>query len=444
MSFDFKYSYLLIPVSLVAIMYAVGIAGATKLFPVLILIVAVILIAKPKALIILFFILAFSNGLIVKEEYFVSILGPNQAVSLVLIIYLLFFKKKSKRISFPQLKNIDTLIRVIIITIWLYYNLTNFKEAFFKFPGASYTKFYGSLIGTSIKYYCFWLILVKYRFQYKSAIITSAYAVLAFFALTLILNQELVRFGYYSWVEEGLYQERYNGFAGLIDKNGLAASFIILIGCFVSLYEKNIVKFKTIIVLFITALPVLYFTGSRAGFFLFGFIIIFFMLRNFWYSRGIKILVISLLFAPAVPLIFSDILSRFQDVEKKQLRTNTSSNRVGKWLFYLDFINQKPVRYLRGSERKIYINGLPRAAHNFYIQMIYNVGITFIVLMVLIYIQIVNFNRLSVANVYYSFIPLIFITFFVSDFGMFHFAILAISIYLINEERICVKKILTQ
>ena len=115
----------------------------------------------------------------------------------------------------------------------------------------------------------------------------------------------------------------------------------------------------------------------------------------------------------ALPLMFVALyafennIKRLETAKEEQLRVGTTSNRIGKWIYYLEFMNQDINNYLLGAQNGIKIHGNYRAAHNFYVQVLYETGIILLGVFLWILFKIYKERKKYMFNIDYIFFPLI-------------------------------------
>ena len=127
------------------------------------------------------------------------------------------------------------------------------------------------------------------------------------------------------------------------------------------------------------------------------------------------LIVLSLLAFP----LFKTNLERFQDAKKEQTDLQGTSNRIGKWAFYLKYFSENPRAILVGGDQELKVgwNGIFLVAHNIYIQIVYNSGIFFLLYYISILIKAKSKRKTLDGNILILLIPLIIGTGFISDYG---------------------------
>ncbi|NJK85300.1 MAG: hypothetical protein HC906_04370 [Bacteroidales bacterium] len=210
---------------------------------------------------------------------------------------------------------------------------------------------------------------------------------------------------------------RFSGFFDKGDKNSLGVFLVMTIGFFLAKNEKED-KLLSLLPLIIVSIIGIVYTGSRTAFVSIFLVFMIFFFRNkeknytFW-----MFLSLILISAIIYPLIESAFL-RFTTVTK-ELDSSTNASRIGKWVLYYEYMMNNPVIFLRGSSEVFFLR---RAVHNFYLQVVYNSGLFF---MIPILYQIIKISVLTVFSTntryfgLYYLLPFLFISMYVSDYGCF-------------------------
>jgi hypothetical protein len=147
------------------------------------------------------------------------------------------------------------------------------------------------------------------------------------------------------------------------------------------------------------------------------------------------ILIIAIAFAP----LWETVLTRLTESGAEQLNLESTGNRIGKWLFYFQHFKNVPSTLIFGSPEIIFagFNGRFLVAHNFYIQVIYNAGVPFLLGFFYLYSRIFTTmtRGLSQNRIDMLILPLLAITFFVSDVGAFIYFIIFLALYRMKEKK---------
>lgn len=210
---------------------------------------------------------------------------------------------------------------------------------------------------------------------------------------------------------------RLGGFIGNGDANTLSAVLAMFISSLI--LTKNINRYLSypIIGLSLIAIGL---TGSRTGLGAITCFIIYYIYIQKDILKSIKIIAIaSVLFVALYP-VFQTNVERFLTIQsEQQYEEGDTSNRMGKWFFYLSYHNSNPKTFLTGGQEEISVtwNDKYKVAHNFYIQIIFNAGVVF-----LFAFAIMMYNNIKSMVMFQKYgiiiaIQLFLILMFVSDYG---------------------------
>jgi len=364
---------------------------------------------KPSNVLVLYLIMLTSNGILERDTYLFGMIGILQVVNVFSLIILLFvYKKPGVHVPKPV-----KLFLSVWIFLFLYINYTKFKDLYFGNTDlqSSVVFFLNSALIWSV------LILIVLKVPYKRFLFfKSMSAILLFQIISCILSVQLNSLGYYVNIVDA-DMVRPSGFIGNGDANTL--SCVCAMGFAYFLYLSTFQQSKLYSYLFVfLSLVGVAFTGSRTGFILLMLVIFVFMIQR----REIKKLPYRLiLIVVAAILLFpllEPTLERVQLIKEEQLTTKkASSNRVGKWMAYYQYIDRNPIIYLVGSSDQLLLNNQKRAAHNFYIQTVFNAGIFFLIGFIFLFYKTMRNNPYEFVNWLLKIIMLACL-FFVSDFGI--------------------------
>lgn len=380
-------------------------------------------------LIILYLVVFLTNGYIPRDAYIMGVLGLEQVVNLIVLVSLL----SDKRVKFKLSKiGLDSSARIaldFLLILFIYIVYVSLKMAYFDLKSTSFSSAIFSILSTSIKYLPLWLIIneriVSTKVVQKG--ITLGVLNLIVFAMFSGFFQGL---GFYSQALEGDEISRFGGIVGNGDVNTLGSLMAMFIGFLFSKYErKEIGKGIGGIVLFVLAAVIIGLTGSRTAFLSILFISSLFVFRNLFTSKGfIIILSFTIISIIGVLFTFKSTISRIKNVDNEQLTLDLgTSNRIGKWIYYFNDFNNDKLTYLRGSDHELlFWNDQSRAAHNFFVQMIFNSGVFLLLILSYRIYLLFKFRKSFYYFPYYLF-PFVFILMTVSDFGAFFLFILLLS-----------------
>lgn len=233
--------------------------------------------------------------------------------------------------------------------------------------------------------------------------------------------------------------ERFVGFYGAGgDENSVGIFLVAALGFFLALYEKT-GNIKEYIVFMGFAVFGILLTGSRTAFLAFVLVAIVFLITN---KSGIsKILFLFLIIVSY--FIFKEqldlVIQRFTDPSAVAAIDPNDHGRVGKWIYYLNWILNNPETLIIGNLDIIPLN---RAPHNYFIYILYHVGIIPLIFFINKFIdllKLIDFKMKpnSLKNAYYI-LPFPFILMTVNSFGSSIYLWLFLPIgayYLINTKK---------
>jgi len=409
-------------------MIVCGLAGAVSIYSIVLGLASLLfLFLKKEIFIVIYLITVGSNGLISRGDYIYGIVGPIQIVSILALVYFLSSTVlDSSRSSSSPLKEFK-IISNLIIFLFIYSVGDNITDYYFGIKG-DFNDLIKVLVNASTKFGSLWIILIKNGEKYYNAIFNSIFSIIIFYGITLILSPILLEIGYRSDIEEQILYSfvRYDGFMGSADSNSISSIFALLLGFVFSISEKIRIKRTYIFISIIIATMVIALTVSRTGLLLYGFVLLFYAIRNISISK-IYIIAISLVI---LPVIFQNSLTRFDKSVKGQASAFLG-NRGSKWIYYIDFLSEEPMSFIRGSSREIIMPvGYYRAAHNLYVQIIYENGIIVLLFFIFQLYGVYKYRKKTYMNVYYILIPLMANIFTVSDSGSILYFIMAYSIFI--------------
>jgi hypothetical protein len=221
--------------------------------------------------------------------------------------------------------------------------------------------------------------------------------------------------------------DRYTGIIGDGDSNTLGAFFVIASGFLfshpVALRRSSLLK--TLLILCTVGIAL---TASRTALISLGMVAVLFFSTPGKGKLKMQMAVATLLLFVLAAPIWETVLTRLTESGAEQLDTQSSGNRIGKWIIYVQHFLDHPSTFFRGASTPVFIGFNERfiVAHNFYIQVVYNAGMPFLIGFVMIYTKIFRLMLAGVGTYRMDLIllPLLAITFFVSDIGAFIYFIL--------------------
>lgn len=372
------------------------------------------------SLLILYIILLPTNGIFLKEYNLFGIINIDIITNLLTLIFLFQTNRKNVK-QHPHQKIVIAYIAVIL----LYVVYVEFKDVYFNIGYTNYARAISRSIYLILKYApLLFLIRITENLFIKDSLLKGINLAAIFLFLSVLLTPYLHANGF---KVSGLEYEtsvvyRYSGFFGSGDTNSVGAFFAILIGFYLSRIEK-IKRLKGYSFLLLISVITIFVTASRTSIIALGILVIIYALRNFKHMHMGKLL----LLASFVLIVFSELifssLTRFETTNE-QLQTEVTTNRIGKWILYMEDIADNPSSLLYGSSEGIladprYSKSLYKAAHNLYIQITHNAGLIFPILILLIYIKflILTFSNNYKYSFLYYILPFLLITMTVSDLG---------------------------
>jgi hypothetical protein len=338
----------------------------------------------------LFLIFLPTNDIFTKEDFLFSFLGLKQILAIGMIFY--YFKNrrlinarlklvKSKK-NYKRIFDFFTMLFGILI---IYFSYTYFKNAFFGLHEFDFQ--IAVLKSLNMSGYLFACILALkagltvLKFSSVKYLFISSLTLMLVFSF---LSPYLQSFGFKSigteeseFISIGI--ERFAGIIADGDSNTLSIFVVMSISiCLLFFtYSKNL-----IFAMYLFPLSILVaITGSRTG--LIGLIIILFVFFIFVknrFSEMSKFYILLLL--PVIIIIsipyFELVFNRFLLIGD-QFEIDTGSNRIGKWILYFNFFFDYKETFLTGAQKELLITWDNKyyAAHNAFITMIYNSGVIF-------------------------------------------------------------------
>ena len=386
-----------------------------------------------KHLIVILYVAFLSIKPLIPIEYnLFGLLNSIEYINIAALIYFLTFKFEKIKISNFQKQAI---LLISVLSIYLIY--INFKNAFFELQSVDYMLALRRFVRLFIKNLPLILLILNIRNPvireytqvglYYGIILLSVSTILALFLVSIGFDANAEMSNRYTSVT------RFSGFMVEGDKNSLGALLVISLGYYLSIIEKS-TQLLRYIPIFILIFGAIIFAGSRTAIVSFAVIILIFSFRNFNKAYAFSVLiafaVIAIILIPRIELLGGRFLTIVDEIN-----TSTTTSRIGKWIVYLNIISEEPLILLRGNSQEIY---LERAAHNFYVQALYNAGIiAFILFIKLIYNQVLLFINVKQTKFFpfYCFLPFAFITMYVSDFGYIYYYViyLALNDLLVNK-----------
>lgn len=393
----------------------------------------ILLVLKDNFIIVLYLIILPTNGLLERSEYLSGVIGIDQVCAIFALIHIIINYNHVGQLIDNGFRKYSINILVVILIYLLY---TTIKEHVY---GMNYIEFFDvvvRVINIILLYLPLLLILVKLyspqMIELSESAIMLGFINLAVFAF---ISSYLPDLGIYSTgIQESLVVDsetsfRYFGVMGDGDANSLGGFFAIGIGYYFAIYRSrdSTLLFSTLLIM---GTIVIALTGSRSAFLAFLMMLsVLFLTRS---QMGIlaKLIFLSLLIS--ISFSFWDlVIARLSSIAP-ELETNTTSNRIGKWLFYISYFEQNPSVYLLGAKERILagFNYTFLVSHNLYIQIIYNSGIIILLALFYNYFKIfqTGFRKHNLTKIAIIILPFLIVTLSVSDIGAIYYTLIYLSI----------------
>lgn len=380
----------------------------------------------------LFFVLILSNGVIPKEQYIFGVLGVQQTISVLALIASAINLRKARKYS----TKIDKVFCLLILFYFTYILYTTFKNAYFGIFETTYLR----AVLQSINLLIVVVVLLTVYKQYNSEKIfylRIALNTIIFFA-SLTIFQFAFSNNLHAQYEQIEGIQRYTGFIGNGDSNTLALIMVIGIAIVLSYHNKIKNSFENFYTMTVLALAILTigFSASRSGLLLALLVFILFFWRNRVNSRTVVLyILLSFTVIASLPLLSRNI-QRLHGATEEQISTKRgTSNRVGKWMFYVNFIADNPKTLIRGANKEIKVqwNHSFKVAHNLYLQIIYNSGLIILVILLIAIKKIALFANKYNKDIWIVFLPLILGLGFISDLGALLFFIISFPSFFVKK-----------
>jgi hypothetical protein len=410
--------------------------------------ISIILLIKNSKLIIYFFLILLpANDIFPNEVFLFSFLGLKQIMTASIIA---FYIKNRHRINnglkyilrIQVNKKVYDFLNAILVILTIYFSYTYFKNAFFGLHEFDFKS--ASLKSLNMSLY---LIACILAFKAGISMLRTSeanqilYISLMFMIIFSFLTPFLQPLGFRFFEREGIDQlaggiERYFGVIADGDSNTLSIYIVMAMSMCLLFFGY----YKKIVFLYLLfPLSILFsIAGSRTGFTaLVCVFVLFFLFVNNKYSTTSKLYVG--LFLPLIAIVsfpyLEILLSRFLDIGE-QFDLETDSNRIGKWILYINFFFDNKITFFSGAQKELLISwdGKYYAAHNVFITMIYNSGVILVILFLFQFIKVIVY---LINKKEFEYLLVIFPAFIlintVSDLGIIYSLLLFIFILMKNK-----------
>ena len=397
-------------------------------------------IKNSKYNLLLYIILLPTNGLLLKQDYLLGFIGLKQVVGIFVLAF--FYIKRKFFINSEQTPFTQIASRILtILTVYLCYSA--FNQAFWGIGDMSYLNAIQKAINIIPLYLPLFFILrwkakLNRLYCYDSLLTVGGLNMIVFALLSPLLNS----WGLYSGgidmvnidsIEVG---KRFYGVIGNGDVNSLGIFCAIFIGYWLSIIEE--IRDKVIIyILILLCIIVIALTGSRTSFLATCLLLFFY----FYYNKNVTNSILIFCLLTIVGIVFFPLwettLSRF-GTSSTEFETTGNSSRLSKWIAYVSFFNKHPITYVTGTNKELLLgwNGTYRAAHNLFIQMIYNSGLIFVLLLLTNYFELIKLGiKKAKYNLFLIFFPLFLINMYVSDIVTIFYFLIFISMNSLKKKK---------
>lgn len=406
---------LLFVLILVFLIFILGRVGQHELIIFSSLICSIILHYYSKMNLYLFFIIVFlSNGFIPRESYIFGNIGVHQVVTIVTLFSLLSSKMKNKKDENNNVK----LAKRYVWFVFFYTAISGLKFLYFGLFDYTVVSFSFRIVNFFLLIITFILVISKIGDDYAK-MKTIVNSVILFYSITTIISYFFVDMSYYTSALEADEGIRFSGFIGNGDSNTLASVLVMGIAYILinlEFSQNNI--YNTLNILF--AIIAIGMSGSRNGLISLALILLLFIFSKNqikYFKRNVFLLIFFSFFSFA---FLSQNIQRLEgSIEEQQYTEGSTSNRVGKWIFYIDYFLSEPDTFLVGGKEELRVgwNGQFLVAHNFFIQIVYGSGIFMLIYLLSILWRNIKLLNFWVSNIYLLFFPFILCIVFVSDYG---------------------------
>jgi hypothetical protein len=394
--------------------YVFCLNGQFTAYYIVILPVILFLVSLNKEfIIVLYLVLLPTAGIISSEENILEAFGLDEFINIIAIGYFLSSKQAKNKLNLVQNNARGFVILMIIIVC-----LTNFKNAFFDIYGGEFFLVLKRGLFLTIKYLPLLYIIRRIKhFRIKQHAILGMYIGAVIIVISQIFNESLFALNLVTFDDSefaGLAAniEKVNRFSGFYngDPNSAGIFLLMIIGfIFIEIEKfKNLRKYLYPLVLFLCYGILM--TASRTVIVAFALVTLIFA-----YNNRVNKLSIQIYFLYFLGVIFAfdfvaNQLSRFHNAHL-QTSADVDGNRIMKWVYYINFMIESPIYLITGSQEEI--NN--RAAHNVYIQMLYNVGLLPVIIFIAKTKNSIKLLYSKNKKAIYFIIPFISITMYVGE-----------------------------
>lgn len=363
---------ILFPSFIITMLLLFGISNTLYAIPLFFALIALFgFFLNHNLLIRLYLMLLPLNNVIPKEYYLFKVIGIDTVTNILIIVYLIQVHRSTIK---KNINELSKLIQSLILAILTYYIYVAFKDYYF---GLGEIGLLNTIMRTFNLLLIFVPIILLVRIQNTGKFIKTIERGLYQGAILLgvmsLLTAVFMNLGFYT----SMVVNRINGFMGGGNTNTLGGFFVLCIAYYLLKYKNGFFD-KRGIYLIILSLIVIADTVSRSAFIGLLSVIGLYLIKSKLNKRYIRILSI-IIFAGVITFTSQKMIFERMSVMKNEQFTTIegSGTRIGKWIIYLSDIKRNPMTLVHGSDHILYLSKERRAAHNFFIQVMFESGLIF-------------------------------------------------------------------
>ncbi len=355
-----------------------------------------------------------------------SLIGPHEIIFGFSTFVLLTIFSSSKKIKLNKYQKLSISFVYFLFFLKIFVII---KDSYF---GLSVERTQSSIYIFKIffRYFLYYislvlLIKVIYFKDIIDYIIVGIKYVIVTIPISMIFTKALVLMGsgivVYEGKTEGVISGNYERFIGFYgaggDENSVGIFLVGAFGFLLALFEKtgNIKKY---IVFMGFAIFGILLSGSRTSLLALVLVILVFLFTNKSGTAKFSILIACIIFYFTFYEKLDLVIERFFDASARKAIDMNEMGRVGKWIFYVDWILNNPKTLILGNQSNIDLN---RSPHNYFIWIVYHVGLIPLFIFLRLLIKLLKsitilLKSTNLKNIYYI-IPFPFILMTVNSFG---------------------------
>lgn len=376
------------------------------------LLVLLVRIKKPLYLISLFVYFLPLSSIIGTENNLFGLIGFDEILSLALLSFFVGLKAKKPPLTKLQ-KNVIRII-ILIVVYYLYYNAKGILYGYDLGVDKTSIFYVFKLLLKFILKYGPLILLIRFMafHQVRVYVFTAVLMGLATVFVSMMMVDLLLDLGFYLPKNEFSVAEVESGVTRAMgfynaggDTNSTAGFFLIAFGYYLAQYE-HVKKLKVFLIVFGITILGLFLTASRTGFISLVLMMLLFFSRNYKSKSAAKLMSFGLLFVILSFSIIMKTVQRFYAESAYEALDKNNVGRLGYYYIYGEYFIENPETMIAGyTDNPIWYK---RPPHNFFVLMLYNVGIIFPGLFLFYLFRIVRNGRKSSKHLYliYMVIPL--------------------------------------